>query len=181
LTDYKCIQITGEEGTEVNVSPCHPIALRPDTNYMVSGSARIGADADLSLEINNTKTKIIHDKNKEWTDFKYEFVTSPNEWWLDNMRFVLNKKGIAWIEDLSIKEASGEAELLWEADVNRPAMGYYNQLDCFMLDKILESAEENSIYLQLCLLTRDLYMDLLKDDNSPEYQKAINYAKKLLR
>ncbi|MDQ1327405.1 MAG: hypothetical protein QG641_685, partial [Candidatus Poribacteria bacterium] len=97
LTDYKCIQIAGEEGTRVDLSPCHPIALKPDTKYVVSGSARTDADADLNIESNNAKTKIIHDKNKEWTDFEYEFVTSPSEWWLDNMRFVMNKKGIAWI------------------------------------------------------------------------------------
>jgi len=82
---------------------------------------------------------------------------------------------------LSLKEKGDGVELLWEADVNRPVMGFYNQVDCFMLDEIVSLAEIYGIHLQLCLLTRKLYMDKLKDENSPEYDKAIRYAKKLLR
>ena len=65
--------------------------------------------------------------------------------------------------------------------MNRPVMGFYNQVDCFMLDEIVSMAERYGIHLQLCLLTRNLYMDKLKDENSPKYDEAIRYAKKLLR
>jgi len=48
----------------------------------------------------------------------------------------------------------------------------YNQLDCFMLDQLVEAAEQNDIYLMLCLFTRDLYSCsdsltiTLRDDNT---------------
>jgi len=45
----------------------------------------------------------------------------------------------------------------------------------------LKMAEQNGIYLQLCLLTRDLYMDSLKDSQSIAYSKAIEDAKKFMR
>jgi hypothetical protein len=89
--------------------------------------------------------------------------------------------GTVWLDRLSLKEASGSVELLWEADVNRPTRGVYNQLDCFMLDQLVEAAERNDIYLMLCLITRDLYMKSLSDEGSPEYQRAIQDAKKLMR
>jgi hypothetical protein len=82
---------------------------------------------------------------------------------------------------LSLREANGGTELLWEADVNRPALGQYNLADAFMLDSVLEAAETNGLYLQLCLLTRDLYMDRLQNDASPAYAQAIADARRLLR
>ena len=59
--------------------------------------------------------------------------------------------------------------------------GSYNPTDCFMLDRLIESAEQHGIYLQLCLITRDLYMGSLKDATSPEYEQAIRHARNLLR
>jgi hypothetical protein len=50
-----------------------------------------------------------------------------------------------------------------------------------MLDEIVASAERHELYLQLCLLTRDLYMNALKDTASAEYEAAIADAKKLFR
>ena len=84
-------------------------------------------------------------------------------------------------EALSLKEAAGGTELLWEADVNRPIRGYYNPLDCFMLDQIIEAAERNNIYLMLCAITRDLYMNTLSRVDSPEYRLAVEDARKFMR
>jgi hypothetical protein len=75
----------------------------------------------------------------------------------------------------------GGPELLWEADVNRPLRGFYNPLDCFWLDELLEVAQRRGVYLQLCLLTRDLYMSALKDPASAAYDRAIADAKKTFR
>jgi hypothetical protein len=50
-----------------------------------------------------------------------------------------------------------------------------------MLDELVSAAEQQGIYLQLCLLTRDLYMEALKDPDSPAYEQAIADAKKLFR
>jgi hypothetical protein len=50
-----------------------------------------------------------------------------------------------------------------------------------MLDRLVEAAEKRGIYLQLCFITRDLYMGMLAKAESPEYQEAIGHAKKLIR
>ena len=117
----------------------------------------------------------------QWQAFEQEFTTGANEYWLGRVVVSLAGEGTAWLDGLSLKEAAGGAELLWEADVNRPVRGYYNPLDCFMLDQIVEAAEQNGIYLMLCAITRDLYMDSLSKVDSPEYRKATEDAKKFMR
>jgi hypothetical protein len=97
------------------------------------------------------------------------------------MRFVRDGEGAAWVADLSLREEAGGPELLWEADVNRPVRGFYNPLDCVWLDELLAAAQKRGIYLQLCLLTRDLYMSALKDPADPEYTRAIADAKQTFR
>jgi hypothetical protein len=183
LFDRKCVNLSGESGASLAVSPSHPVALKPDTQYIASGKVHKDGETGLLLEINGDRQEeIISSGQKERrSEWKYEFTTTSNEWWLHKMDFSLTENGTVWLSDLSLKEADDGPELLWEADVDRPVKGYYNPVDCFMLDKVLETAEENDIYLQLCLLTRDLYMDLLRDENNPEYHEATKYAKKILR
>ena len=180
-SDDKCVRIAGEAGTAVEVSPTHSLALRPNTTYAITGMIRAGGGAGLSLDISGVKeSKTISGKG-EWTKFKHEFTTSPDQWWLSRFALRLTGKGSVWLRDLSLKEAKGGPELLWEADVNRPVRGYFNPLDCFMLDNLVEAAEQTGIYLQLTMLTRDHYMDLLKDDKSRAYDEAIRSAKRLYR
>ena len=93
----------------------------------------------------------------------------------------LDGSGAAWLDELSLREADDGAELLWEAAIREPIRGFYNPTDCFLLDQLVEAAERKGIYLQLCLVTRDLYMSSLKDDQSSEYAQAIRDAKNLLR
>jgi len=183
LFDQKCISISGEGGTSVSASPCHPVALRPDTRYVASGRFRKSGETELLLEINNVRIGEITSKNQErrWVEWEREFTTTGDQRWLNSVSFSLTGKGTVWLDGLSLKGAGGGPELLWEAEVNRPIMGYYNPVDCFMLDEVLKSAEENGVYLQLCLMTRDLYMGSLSDEGSPEYYKAIQHGKKLLR
>jgi len=111
----------------------------------------------------------------------WRVTTGPEERWLGRMSLRTSGNGTVYLDGLSLKEVGGGAELLWEADVNRPRRGVYNQLDCFLLDKVVESAEKNGIYLMLCLITRDLYMKALSDDGGAEYEQAIEDAKKLMR
>ena len=66
-------------------------------------------------------------------------------------------------------------------DVNRPERGFYNPLDCYLLDEVVSAAQKEGIFLQLCLLTRDLYMDALKDPAGSAYTRAIQDAKKTFR
>ncbi|NIP25411.1 MAG: DUF5060 domain-containing protein [Phycisphaerae bacterium] len=182
-TPRKCVKLEGDDGVSLTVSPSHPVALRPDTSYVLTG--RFMADGPTALRVNLThingqQTFDALPKGK-WQKFKIEFTTGQNVFWLGRLALSLLGNGSIWLDNLSLKEATGGPELLWEADVNRPIRGVYNQLDCFMLDKIIESAELNGIYLMLCLITRDLYINSLSKDKSPEYQQAVNDAKKFMR
>jgi hypothetical protein len=73
----------------------------------------------------------------EWQAFRIEFITGRDEYWLGRTSVQLRGEGAAWLDALSLKETGGGFELLWEADVNRKARGFYNPVDCHMLDQIV--------------------------------------------
>lgn len=179
----KCVRLSGGDGAALAVSPSHAVALRPDTRYVFSARVRTEAGAAVRVEIgqHHMDRGVESGPQGPWQGLRLEFRTGGNELWLGRTVLRLEGQGTAWIDGLSLKEAGGGPELLWEADVNRPARGFYNPVDCFMLDQVVEAAERHGIYLQLCLITRDLYMGDLKDDTSPEYQQAIDDAQHLLR
>jgi len=179
----KCVKLEGDDGASITVSPSHPVALRPKTRYVFNGRFTADRSAGLQVDIahSNSRKRFDAPPKGQWREFRREFVTGENDFWLGRIALSLVGSGTAWLDKLSLKEAAGGAELLWEADVNRPIRGVYNQLDCFMLDQLVEAAERNGIYLMLCLITRDLYMNSLSDEKSAEYQQAIRDAKKLMR
>lgn len=76
------------------------------------------------------------------------FATAGEERWLDPVRFRLEGGDAAWIAHVSLKEADGGTELLWEADVKRPARGWYNPVHYFMLDEVVAAAERHGLHLQ---------------------------------
>ncbi len=180
-TARKCLKIEGPQGTTVRVEPSHAVALRPDTGYVISGRIKTDGKAVLAVEVGGETFGPLTAEEGGWTTFRRSFTTGPNELWLGRTNLRLATGGTVWLDGLSLKEVDGGAELLWEADVNRPRRGVYNPVDCFMLDRLVESAEGHGIYLMLCLITRDLYMDALADDSSAEYAEAIADAKKLMR
>ncbi|MHC4678837.1 MAG: DUF5060 domain-containing protein [Planctomycetota bacterium] len=179
----KCVKIEGRDGASVVVSPSHPVALRPSTRYVLTG--RFTADGPTALRVNmggdSWEFPFGDIAPNTWKEFRKEFVTGENDFWLPRTALSLVGAGTLWLDEISLKEAPDGPELLWEADVNRPIRGVYNQLDCFMLDELLEAAERNDIYLMLCVLTRDLYMKDLSDEKRPEYERAIQDAKKFMR
>ena len=178
----KCIKIEGGDGTSIAVDPSHPVGLKPDTQYVLTGQFKAEGTAALRVSVGrDDEVRFEAAPKGQWQKFKREFVTGKNDFWLGRVVLSLVGPGTVWLDNLSLKEATGGAELLWEADVNRPIRGVYNQLDCFMLDQLVEASEQNGIYLMLCLITRDLYMNSLSDDKSAEYQRAIEDAKKLMR
>ncbi len=179
----KCIELSGGDGFRLAVSPSHPVALLPDTRYVVAGKVRTDGKVGVRLEISRGEPLVVASAGaaSRWTEFRHELTTGSDQHWLARMAFRLDGKGTAWLDDLSLREADGGPELLWEAEVNRPVRGFYNPVDCFILDQLLDAAERNGIYLQLCLITRDLYMGSLDDEASPEYDEAIRDAKNLLR
>ncbi|MBA7475135.1 hypothetical protein ES707_10501 [subsurface metagenome] len=178
----KCVKIDGD-GTSLSVSPSHPVALRPKTRYALTGRFMTDGPTGLRVNVgrNNWDIPFENGAEKKWKQFRQEFVTGENDFWLGRTVLSPVGSGTVWLDKLSLKETPDGPELLWEADMNRPILGVYNQVDCFMLDKLVEAAENNSIYLMLCMLTRDLYMKHLSDDSSGEYEQAIQYAINFMR
>ncbi|MBN2129307.1 MAG: DUF5060 domain-containing protein [Sedimentisphaerales bacterium] len=176
----KCVKLAGEDGVSLTASPSHPVGLRPQTRYAITGRFKTDRCQGLRLQIGGDQWDLPAGDDG-WQTFRKEFVTGPGDYWLGRVAFRLVGAGAAWLDALSLKEVAGGAELFWEADVNRPPRGYYNPLDCFMLDQIVAAAEQNGIYLMLCLITRDLYMSSLSDIDSAEYREATEDAKKLMR
>ncbi len=176
----KCVKIEGDSGKTLAVSPSHRVALKPNTRYVLSGRFMADGPSALQLDMGGER-KQFDAASKGWKNFRREFATDSKQMWLSRITLGLVGSGSIWLDGLSLKEAGGSAELLWEADVNRPLRGVYNQLDCFMLDRLVESARENGVYLMLCLITRDNYMKYLSDPKSAEYRQAIDDAKNLMR
>ncbi len=175
----KCIKIEGQNGASVTVDPSHPVALLPGTKYVLSGKLKMDGPEAVRVQIGGNEWRV--PATSDWQSFAEEFTTGANEYWLGRTTFSLAGTGKAWLDDLSLKEAAGGAELLWEAEVNRSVRRYYNPLDCFMLDQIVEAAEQNGIYLMLCAITRDLYMSTLSKVDSAEYRQATTDARKFMR
>jgi len=175
----KCVKIEGQNGASVTADPSHPAALQPGTKYVISGKLKVDGPEAVRVQVGGNEWKV--PAASDWQSFAEEFTTGANEYWLGRVTFSLAGEGKAWLDGLSLKEAAGGAELLWEADVNRPVRGYYNPLDCFMLDQIVEAAEQNGIYLMLCAIARDLYMSSLSKVDSVEYRQATADAKKFMR
>ena len=173
-----CIRLAGDAGAGASVNPCRPVALRPNTWYRLSGRARADEGVAVSFDLGGPR-KI--EPKRQWTPFKEEFTTGADQWWLSGPTFRLTAKGAAWLADLSLQEAAGGPELLWEADVNRPLLGVYNQADCFVLDKVVEAAEAAGVRLQVVLFTRDHYMQMLSKDSSGDYARALDFGKRLVR
>jgi hypothetical protein len=173
-----CLKISGEAGAAVTANPCRAVALKPSTRYRLSGMMKADEGVGIAFDLGGPHTVA---GKPHWTAMKEEFTTGADQWWLSGPALRLTAKGSAWIKNLSVQEAAGGPELLWEADVNRPVLGVYNQPDCFMVDRIVEAAEAAGIYLQVVLLTRDHYMRLLAKDGSRDYSSAIAYGKRLVR
>jgi len=178
----KCVRLSGERGKSLAAAPSYPLAVKPATRYVLRGRIRTEGGARLRCDADGRPLGESAAANPgAWSGFKHPFTTRPDQWWIDRIGLRLASGGTVWLDGLSLQESSGGPELLWEADVNRPSRGFYNPVDCFMVDQIVEASDKAGIYLQLCLLTRDLYMDALKDEKSPQYRQAIRDARKLLR
>lgn len=179
---HKCIELAPERGGPLAISPSHPLAVLPETAYVLSGRIRTEPDTSVHVLLGGRPLgESIQSPPQGWVAFSRRVTTGASQFWLDTIALQRQGKGKAWLDGLSLVEARAGPELLWEADVNRPVRGYYNPLDCFIVDQLVEAAENTGLYLQLTLITRDLYMGTLKDPKSARYAQAIADAKKLLR
>ena len=176
-----CVGLRGEADTVLTFSPTRPLAVRPATKYRLTGQARTDTGAGFLLDPGGGKTELLKCAKGKWTPFRCELTTGETQWWLDRLSFRSLARCTMYLRDLSLREAGGGPELLTEADVNRPLRGRYNQIDAFMLDRLVEAAEAAGVHLQLVMLTRDHYMPLLRKADSPEYDRALRDAKALVR
>jgi hypothetical protein len=163
------------------VSSSHPVAIKPNTAYRLQGQVLGETGSGLVVELSGRPAGEPVVGTGRWARFERAFTTAREQWWLGDFKVRANGPGQVWFGGLSLREAAGGPELLTEADPNMPARGVYHQKDCFMLDRLLEAAERNGIYVQLCLLTRDLYRMNLKDPKSPAYDRAVVDGRKFLR
>ncbi|MCS7306030.1 MAG: DUF5060 domain-containing protein [Thermoguttaceae bacterium] len=179
----QCVQLGGQHPAQAAARPPNPLAVRPNTSYLLTGRVLADTNGQLIITAGNLRLgeplRLI--KDAPWTSFQREFQTGADQYFLSEVSFRWEGGGRAWLDQIVLAEAAGGPNLLAEADPNRPLRTYYNPVDCFMLDLLLEAAEQEGIYLQLCLLTRDLYMSALQKEGSPEYQQAIRDAKKTFR
>lgn len=176
----QCLKLP--EGKPLALNTCHPLAVRPEIRYVLSGKIRTDGGAKVRLVSSAPGLEATFTgQDGQWTVFRQEFTTGAQQRFLDRIMLQQQGTGVAWLDGLSLTEAKGGPELLGEADVNRPVRGYYNPTDCFVVDKLVEAAEKSGIYLQLCFITRDVYMDALKDPKSPEYRQAIRDGRKIVR
>ncbi|HYW80630.1 MAG TPA: hypothetical protein VE890_13685 [Thermoguttaceae bacterium] len=182
-TDEECVRLASDGRSSVRLQPCHPVAVRPEARYQVSGRVKTTGSARLRIAISqlDQDDTFASQPDEDWTPFRYELTTLPDQFFLGQISLQQAGEGEVFVDGLSLKEAGGGPELLWEAAVNRPVRGYYNPTDCFMLDQLVELADQHDIYLQLCMITRDLYMGELKDPQSDDYAQAVVDAKKFWR
>ncbi len=176
------LRLDDAQHPSIPINPSHPVALRPDTDYVLRGRF-FSKGSDLNVSFGRTELLFRGSDLGEglWIDFKMDYRTEPSEFWMPSLTLTAKGTEPIWVDALSLREDGNGPELLWEADPNRPARGYYNQLDSFMLDLIVDAAERHDIYMMLCVITRDLYMEDLKTVGSPAYKQAIADAINLMR
>ncbi|HOW65613.1 MAG TPA: DUF5060 domain-containing protein [Candidatus Paceibacterota bacterium] len=177
----RCVQFPKDK-TMLDVDPSHRVALRPGTRYVLTAVLQAASNTAVRTEINGTRSERWTPTDPEtWGALRHEFTTGSGDFWMSGLRFQREGEGAVWVREVSLREKPDGPELLWEAAMNRPIRGFFNPIDCFMLDELVSLAERHGIYLQLCLLTRDLYMPSLKDPASPAYDQAIRDARIFLR
>ncbi len=182
LKGKRCVNIQGGTGTSKRFFPCAPIALKPETRYRLSCMYLTAPGTGLKIELNGRIFEL--KPSAGWRRFEKVFKTESGEWFVRRINLSLTADGGVWLRDLSLKEDPAGPDLLGEAKVNRPELGWYSLYDSFLLDKVIEAAESSGLYLQLCLLSnpvRDLYMKRLRDPGSAEYAEAVRYAKRAFR
>jgi hypothetical protein len=168
----------GAEG--VTAQPNWRMLLEPGREYVLSARVRADASAALRVTIPGSDGSVEWPADREARRHEYRFRIGNAPETLEGLRLEC-REGTAYVRDLQLTAAGSARNLLWDADPDRPILGIYNQVDCAMLDKLVDDAERLGVRLQLCVLTRDLYMQRLSRPDSAEYQQAIKDARNLMR
>jgi len=169
--------------------PSHRVAVLPNTRYRLSlavWSSRPGVTLTVRIFGREVPFSIPEGDTGKWTILTADVISPVDAVWLGPVELALSgtsgmQSAAVYLAGVSLRDPATDRELLWEAEPGRPVLGRYNPVDAFMLDQLLAAAEKEGLYLQLCLLTRDLYMHRLQDPSSPEYAEAIADAKRTFR
>ncbi len=181
LAPRKVVQWQG--GRPLRPEPPHRVAVRPNVEYrlelvfLVRSPGRFRGRC-LGREFT---AELSADAVGRWTTLSFPLRAGGDAWWLGPIELQWDVEGTVHLYRLELREAAGGPNLLPEADPNLPVLGWYHPLDCAQLDHLVQAAETSGIVLQLCLLTRDLYMHQLKDASDPAYDAAVADAQRLMR
>ncbi len=184
LAVSKVIRLTPEA---LRPDPSHRVAIQPNTSYVWSLAVWADRAAEIRSRILGREVlfSLGADEIKRWVVKEATITSADDAWWLGPVEISLGQTAgtqpEVYLAGMSLRDAATERELLWEAEIDRPLLGCYNAVDSFMLDQLVTAAEEKGIYLQLCLLTRDLFMSRLRDPGSEAYRTAIEDAKRTFR
>lgn len=170
-------------GTEpLRPQPPHRVAITPDTEYRFE--IVVWADAPVTIRAacgsRGFQFPVTGDQTRRWLRLSETFSSAADHWWLGHLEFAADTSATVYLAHVSLTEAGGGPELL-NGMADRSFRGYYHPLDCYLLDRLIELAEQHGQYLQLCLLTRDLYMGDLDDPANAAYGEAIADAQHTLR
>lgn len=169
--------------------PSHRVAILPAARYRLSlavWSSRPGVTLTVRIFGREVDFTIPEGEAGKWTILTADVNSPPDSLWLGPVELSLRtpsagQPATIYLAGISLRDPTTDRELLWEAEPGRPVLGRYNPVDAFMLDQLVAAAEKEGLYLQLCLLTRDLYMHRLKDPSFPQYAEAIADAKRTFR
>lgn len=177
----KAVQWQG--GRPLRPQPPHRVAVRPGGEYrleLVFLAPTPGRFWGRCLG-REFSADVPADAAGRWMTVSFPLRAGNDTWWLGPMELQWDVEGTVYLYRLELREAASDANLPAEADPNLPGLGWYHPLDCAQLDHLVSSAETSGIALQLCLLTRDLYMHRLKNPTDPAYDAAVADAKRLIR
>jgi len=184
LAAAKVIPLTSQA---IRPDPSHSVAVQPNTSYIWSIAVWADQAANIRCRVlgENVVFPLQSNEVGRWVVKEARITASQDTWWLGPVEIsaegARDQHPAVYLAGLSLRDPTTQRELLWEAEIDRPLFGRYNAVDCFMLDRLVAAAEEKGIYLQLCLLTRDLYMHRLRDPASESYRSAIEDAKRTFR
>jgi hypothetical protein len=182
--DGWCAVLGGSNPLAAKLSPSMPVGVRPGTEYRLEVNVRAErAPTDLRLESSAglAFAPLAIPRTGEWITVNQVLRTGSDQWWLGDLTLRAEGPGRLWLGGITLREVAGGPNLLWEADLARPARGVINEIDAEMLDQVLIRAEQAGIRLQLCLLTRDHYRYALAHPSSEAYDAAVRDAQRLLR
>ncbi|WP_460167313.1 glycoside hydrolase 5 family protein [Thermostilla marina] len=164
------------------LDPPHGIAVMPNKQYTCSLLVWMEAAGSIRMTTGNTEYRLAETDLpvKQWVRRDWVIETDNDQWWLRSPTLFAESAGRVFLADISLRETHSAVELLHGVRPE-PRRGRYHQRDCALLDRLIDSARRHDQYLQLCLLTRDLYMADLSDPDSETYRRAVEDAKAFMR